>query len=360
MIYSIGEHIRIGIFGESHAEEIGVHIDGFPKDFPIDETALRAFLLRRAPSGDISTPRREKDEVHFISGVKNGVTTGETITAVIRNEDARPQAYSSLSDLPRPGHADYTAYCKYGRIPSGGGAFSGRMTAPLCIAGALCKQWLESFGVTVGAHILSVHGVSDIAFDPVELRAEQLRAVQASSFPVTDEAAGEKMKAEILNAKANGDSVGGVIECAVVGLPVGLGGPLFDGLEGKISAYVFGIPAVKGIEFGNGFACAALTGSENNDSFYCDGNMVKTKTNHCGGILGGISNAMPLLFRAAVKPTPSIAKEQHTVSLTSKKNETIRIGGRHDPCIVHRAVPCVEAAAAAALADILKGSRGNE
>ncbi|HBL40161.1 MAG TPA: chorismate synthase [Ruminococcaceae bacterium] len=360
MSYSIGDNIRIDIFGESHADEIGVKIDGFPKGFSIDFDELRAFMLRRAAVGAISTARKEKDEVHFTTGVENGVTTGETITAVIRNSDARPQAYADLAFLPRPGHADYTAYCKYGEIKSGGGAFSGRMTAPLCIAGALCKQWLESLGVTVGAHIQAIHGISDTAFDPTQINAEQLRVIQKKEFPVADEAIGEAMKKEILIAKANGDSVGGIIECAVVGLPCGLGGPLFDGLEGKISACVFGIPAVKGVEFGNGFACAALTGSENNDAFYYDGDTVKTKTNRCGGILGGISTAMPLVIRVAMKPTPSIAKEQDTVSLTTKENKKICVGGRHDPCIVHRAVPCVEAAVAVALADIRKGRTEHE
>ena len=361
MTFSIGVNIRIGIFGESHAEKIGVIIDGFPKGVAVDEEELRAFMRRRAPGGALSTPRKEKDEVVFESGLTDGVTDGGTITAVIYNTDARPNAYATLTDTPRPGHADYTARVKYGETNmTGGGPFSGRMTAPLCIAGSLCQMWLRAFGVTVGAHIAAIHGAKDAAFDPVSVSAEELDAVKQKAFPVLDDNAGEAMQAEILHAKAAGNSVGGVIECAALGVPAGLGGPLFEGLEGKIAAVVFGIPAVKGVEFGNGFACAELTGLENNDAFTFIGGAVQTKTNRCGGILGGISDGMPLLFRAAFKPTPSIAAEQDTVNLTAKENVKIHVGGRHDPCILHRAVPCVEAAAAVALADILKGSVTNE
>ena len=361
MIYSIGENIRIGIFGESHAEKIGVIIDGFPAGVPVDEDELRAFMRRRAPGGALATPRKEKDKVIFETGLADGVTTGGTITAVIYNTDARPGAYASLSDTPRPGHADYTARLKYGAVNmTGGGPFSGRMTAPLCIAGSLCMQWLRSFGVTIGAHIAAVHGVKDEAFDPVGVNGEQLDAVKQKAFPVVDDAAGETMQAEIISARENGNSVGGVIECAALGVPAGLGGPLFEGLESKISALVFGIPAVKGVEFGNGFACAELTGLENNDAFCFIGEAVQTVTNRCGGILGGIADGMPLLFCAAFKPTPSIAARQDTVNLTTKENVKISVGGRHDPCILPRAVPCVEAAAAVAIADILKGSVTNE
>ena len=361
MTFSIGEQIRIGIFGESHAPKIGVIINGFPKGVAVDCDELRAFMRRRAPGGRLSTPRQEKDEVVFESGLTDGVTNGEPITAVIYNTDARPGAYASLLDTPRPGHADYTARVKYGAVNmTGGGPFSGRMTAPLCIAGNLCLQWLRGFGVTVGAHIAAVHGVKDAPFDPVSVSVEQLNAVKQKAFPVLDDAAGEAMQAQILRAKAAGNSVGGVVECAALGVPAGLGGPLFEGLEGKIAAVVFGIPAVKGVEFGSGFACAELTGLENNDPFRFEGDAVRTGTNRCGGILGGISDGMPLVFRAAFKPTPSIAAEQDTVNLTTKENVKICVGGRHDPCIVHRAVPCVEAAAAVAIADILKGSVTNE
>ena len=361
MIYSIGENIRIGIFGESHAEKIGVVIDGFPKGVPVDEDELRAFMSRRAPGGAFSTPRREKDEVVFESGLTDGVTNGEPITAVIYNTDARPSAYASLLDTPRPGHADFAARLKYGETNmTGGGPFSGRMTAPLCIAGSLCQMWLRSFGVTIGAHIAAVHGVRDEAFDPVGVSDEELNAVKQKAFPVVDDAAGEAMQAEIIAARDAGNSVGGVIECAVLGFPAGQGGPLFEGLESKIAALMFGIPAVKGVEFGNGFACAERTGLENNDAFCYIGETVQTVTNRCGGILGGISNGMPVLFRAAFKPTPSIAAKQDTVNLATKENVKISVGGRHDPCILPRAVPCVEAAAAVALADVLKGSVTNE
>ncbi|MBR6634166.1 MAG: chorismate synthase [Clostridia bacterium] len=356
---STGENIKITIFGESHSTEIGVTVDGFPVGFEIDEEKLAAFMARRAPGKDeFSTQRKEADKVVFLSGLTDGKADGTTIRAVIYNSNQRSKDYSELRDKPRPGHADYTARMKYGEEydVSGGGHFSGRLTAPLCIAGGICMQWLESKGITVGAHIASVHSIDDKRFDSVNITAEELTALKEKPFACIDDGAAEKIKAEILAAKNDCNSVGGAVECAVVGLPVGIGGPMFSGIESKISLNVFGIPAVKGIEFGAGFESTELFGSENNDDFYFDENgTVKTRTNNCGGILGGISNAMPLIFRVAFKPTPSIYKTQNTVSLEAKENTTLNIVGRHDPCIVQRAVPVVEAAAALTIADMMIG-----
>ena len=345
-----GEHLHLTIFGQSHAPAIGMTLEGLPAGEAIDMEALQDFLNRRAPGqNEWSTPRKEADVPEFLSGLVGNVTCGTPLTAIIRNTNTRSGDYAGLSVVPRPGHADFTAAVKYGGHAdfAGGGAFSGRLTAPLCIAGGICLQLLRRRGITVISRIAAIGGVTDTA---------PLTASTAGKpFPVVEDAAGEAIRAAIAAAKAEGDSVGGIIECAVLGLPVGLGGPLFDGMEGKIASIIFGIPAVKGIEFGAGFAAAALRGSENNDAFTVENGTVKTVTNHCGGILGGITNGMPLTFRTAFKPTPSIAKEQQSVNLTSLTPETLRVQGRHDPCIVPRAVPCVEAAAAVAVYDALLG-----
>lgn len=345
-----GEHLHLTIFGQSHAPAIGMTLEGLPAGEAIDMEALQGFLIRRAPGqNEWSTPRKEADVPEFLSGLVGNVTCGAPLTAIIRNTNTRSGDYAGLSVVPRPGHADFTAAVKYGGHAdfAGGGAFSGRLTAPLCIAGGICLQLLRRRGITVISRIAAIGGVTDTA---------PLTASTAGKpFPVVEDAAGEAIRAAIAAAKAEGDSVGGIIECAVLGLPVGLGGPLFDGMEGKIASIIFGIPAVKGIEFGAGFAAAALRGSENNDAFTVENGTVKTVTNHCGGILGGITNGMPLTFRTAFKPTPSIAKEQQSVNLTSLTPETLRVQGRHDPCIVPRAVPCVEAAAAVAVYDALLG-----
>ena len=345
-----GEHLHLTIFGQSHAPAIGMTLEGLPAGEAINMEALQGFLNRRAPGqNEWSTPRKEADVPEFLSGLVGNVTCGTPLTAIIRNTNTRSGDYAGLSVVPRPGHADFTAAVKYGGHAdfAGGGAFSGRLTAPLCIAGGICLQLLRRRGITVISRIAAIGGVTDTA---------PLTAATAEKpCPVVEDAAGEAIRAAIAAAKAEGDSVGGIIECAVLGLPVGLGGPLFDGMEGKIASIIFGIPAVKGIEFGAGFAAAALRGSENNDAFTVENGTVKTVTNHCGGILGGITNGMPLTFRTAFKPTPSIAKEQQSVNLTSLTPETLRVQGRHDPCIVPRAVPCVEAAAAVAVYDALLG-----
>ena len=356
MSSSYGKNIRITIFGQSHSESIGVCVEGHPPGQRIDMEEFMRFLARRAPGqNSYSTSRREADRPEFLSGLVDGVTCGAPLTAVIRNTDTRSSDYDELIDIPRPSHADYAAQMKYrgAQDVRGGGHFSGRLTAPLCIAGGICIQLLEAQGIEIGAHIASIGGVFDAPFDTVSVSAADFKAVMQNSFPVLSPASGEEMLELIEKAKREGDSVGGVIECAVIGLPAGLGDPMFDGMENRISSIVFGIPAVKGIEYGNGFACAALRGSENNDPFYIDGKTIKTKTNNHGGILGGITTGMPLIFRVAIKPTPSIAIEQDSVSISKIENRKLKIKGRHDPCIVPRAVPCVEAAAAIAVMDAL-------
>ena len=339
-------NLTVAIFGQSHAPAIGVTIDGLPAGLPVDLDALQQFLRRRAPGQNAwSTPRKEADAPEILCGLSNGRTCGAPLTAIIRNTNTRSGDYDNLRDTPRPGHADYTAQMKFSGAQdvAGGGHFSGRLTAPLCIAGGICLQLLETQGVTIRARIVSVGAVTDDS--PV------LTPVGEKAFPAVSDAAAAAMQAEIAAARADGDSVGGVIECVVEGLPAGVGDPMFGGLENLISRAVFAIPAVKGIEFGAGFAAARMRGSENNDPFRVENGTVVTETNHCGGILGGISDGMPIVFRAAFKPTPSIARQQRSVSLGQMENKTLVIQGRHDPCIVPRAVPCVEAAAAIAVLD---------
>lgn len=345
---SFNGNISFTIFGESHSPEIGVTIEGLPQGFAPDFDALNKFLQRRAPGrSEFATPRREPDVPEFISGIEDGRVCGESVTAIIRNTNTRSKDYSELKIKPRPGHADYTAAVKFGGEADyrGGGHFSGRLTAPLCIAGGLVKQLLEAEGITIISRISEIAGICD--------KGELTESISDKDFPVIDDASGEEMKKAIREAKADGDSVGGVIECAVLGLPVGLGNAMFDGMESHISQIVFGIPAVKGIEFGAGFSAARLRGSENNDPFEMRDGKVVTKTNNCGGILGGITNGMPLVFRTAIKPTPSISIEQDTVNLESGENAKLCVVGRHDPCIVPRALPCIEAAAAIAIYDTL-------
>ena len=349
---SYGENLRITIFGQSHSPAIGVTVEGIPAGERIDTAELARFLARRAPGrNEWSTPRREADAPEFLSGLKDSVTCGAPLAAIIRNADTRSQDYAALADTPRPGHADYTAQVKYGgaQDSAGGGHFSGRLTAPLCIAGGICIQLLAREGITVISRIAAIADVED--------EGALCASTAEKPFPTVSDERGEAMRAAIAAAKADGDSVGGVIECAVLGLPAGLGGPLFGGLEGCISAAVFGIPAVKGIEFGAGFAAARMRGSENNDCFETSSGRVVTKSNNCGGILGGISDGMPLVFRAAVKPTPSIAAEQLTLNMKTMEETALHVPGRHDPCVVPRAVPCVEAAAAIAVYDALLARR---
>lgn len=352
MSSTYGETLRLSIFGQSHGAAIGMTLDGIPAGLPVDLERLQTFLDRRAPGqNDWSTPRKEGDRPEFLAGLLDGRTCGAPIAAVIHNKNTRSGDYSNLHDCPRPGHADFTAQVKYDGYQdvAGGGHFSGRLTAPLCIAGGLCKQWLEEMGIWVGAHIVNIAGVWDTSFDPL---APQLDGV-GTEFPVLDPSAGAWMRDAIAQARSEGDSVGGIIECAVTGLPVGVGEPMFGGMEGRIAQIVYGVPAVKGVEFGAGFGVASLRGSQNNDGYGIRDGEVVTLTNNAGGILGGITNGQPLIFRAAIKPTPSIFTQQHSVSIQRMEETTLQIKGRHDPCIVPRAVPVIEAAAAIAVYDAI-------
>ncbi len=324
-----GNVLKVSIFGQSHAPAIGAVIDGFPAGFKVDRQALEEFMERRAPGRNAqSTPRHESDSVELLSGFSGEYTCGAPIAAVIRNLNTRSSDYSEMCDVPRPSHADYPAYLKFGEHNdfAGGGHFSGRLTAPLCIAGALALQLLEKNGITVSSRITEIGGVSSSE---------------------------EAMTAAIDAARAEGDSVGGIIECEACGFPGGIGEPMFGGIENRIAAAVFGIPAVRGIEFGLGFEAARLRGSEHNDSYSVSNGKIVTQTNNHGGVIGGISTGMPIVFRVAFKPTPSIAREQDSVSLSREENVKLAIKGRHDPCIVRRAAPCVEASCALVLLDAM-------
>ena len=352
MSSTYGEKIKISVFGESHGGGIGVVIDGLPAGEAIDFDAVLAQMARRAPGRDkTATPRKESDLPRVLSGMLGDVLTGAPLCAVIENTNTRSQDYGDLLAKPRPGHSDYTAYIKYHGANDirGGGHFSGRITAPLVFAGAVCRQLLECRGIQIAAHIQSVGSIHDKPFDPVAVPWTLIKRLSASSFALIDESAEEPVRAEIEAARLAQDSVGGTIECAVTGLPAGVGEPMFDGLESAIAKAVFGVPAVKGIEFGAGFALAAMRGSRANDAFCYQNGHVVTETNHCGGILGGIANGMPLIFRCAVKPTPSISQPQKTVDLQTGENTVLTIHGRHDPCIVPRAVPVIEAVTALAI-----------
>ena len=354
MSSTYGERFRFTIFGQSHSEAIGVTIEGLKPGTRIDPDQLQTFLDRRAPGNDATaTPRKEADRVEFLSGLVGDTTCGTPLTAIIRNTNTRSKDYEKLRTCPRPGHADFMAQARYSGYQdlAGGGHFSGRLTAPLCIAGGICIQLLEQMGITIGAHIHTAGQVKDDEFDPVGITADTLNALKQERFPTLRKGAGEDMRNAILDALQDGDSVGGIIECAAVGLPAGWGDPMFGGMENRIAQVVFGIPAVKGIEFGAGFAVASMRGSQNNDPFVAKDGKVQTATNHHGGILGGITSGMPLIFRAAVKPTPSIGMAQKTLNVKTMEQTTLEIGGRHDPCIVPRAVPVMEAAAAVAIYD---------
>ena len=348
-----GSTLHLSIFGQSHSEAIGMTLDGLPAGIPVDPDRLQQFLNRRAPGqNEWSTPRREEDRPEFLCGLKDGITCGAPLTALIRNRNTRGKDYESLRVIPRPGHADYTAQIKYSGFQdyNGGGHFSGRLTAPLCIAGGILLQFLERQGITVNARILRIADVTD--------DAPFLCSVADKLFPVVSDEASRRMQKTISEARSEGDSVGGIVECVVRGAPAGLGNPIFDGVENRIAQLMFAVPAVKGIEFGAGFAAAGMHGSENNDEYCIENGKVRTCTNHAGGILGGITNGEEIVFRAAFKPTPSIAKPQRSVNLESMQPEILEITGRHDPCIVPRAVPVAEAVAAVALSDLIL--RGND
>ena len=356
MASRFGKHLSVSLFGQSHGEAIGVVVDGLPAGFSVDADALARFMARRAPGhSPLTTPRREADAPEFLSGLVDGKTCGAPLCAVIRNTNTRSGDYAELLDLPRPSHADYPAFVKYGGAADmrGGGHFSARLTAPLCVAGGIALQMLRARGITVGAHLASVGGAADDPFDPVAVDAETLLSPGKKALAVLNDAAGKRMAQIIEAAAADDDSVGGVVECAAVGLPAGLGDPIFDGVENRLAATIFGIPAVRGVEFGTGFAAAGMRGSEHNDPYRMENGRVVTETNHAGGVVGGITTGMPLLLRVAFKPTPSIGKPQRTVRLSTGENAPLSVRGRHDPCVVLRAVPCVEAAVALTLLDMI-------
>lgn len=360
MSSSYGQTLKLSIFGQSHGEGIGVTLDGFPAGMDIDMDALRVEMARRAPGQSrLTTPRRESDAPEFLSGVLHGRTTGQPICILIRNAGQHSQDYGDGVDLVRPGHADYTGHVRYFGQEDwrGGGSFSGRLTAPLVAAGALCTQWLGRQGVRIAAHIQQLADVVDASFLQADCTADYAHLRQMP-LPVLTAGLADKMESAVLAAHADGDSVGGVIECMATGLPAGLGAPFFDSVESSLSHLLFSVPGVKGVEFGAGFGFAAMRGSQANDAFRMADGRVTTVTNHSGGINGGITNAMPVIFRCVIRPTPSIAVPQQTVSLQSGEDATLTIHGRHDPCILPRAVPVIEAVAAIALLDMWKERQG--
>ena len=355
MSSTYGENLKLTIFGQSHGTAVGMTLDGIPAGLPVNLDELQVFLNRRAPGqNNWSTPRKEEDRPEFLAGVLDGFTCGAPIAAVIHNTNTRSGDYANLKDCPRPGHADYTAQIKYGGFQdaAGGGHFSGRLTAPLCIAGGLCKQWLAEQGIRIAARISAIADVTDIAADPLNPPLDLIGA----DFPVLSPDAGQRMRDRISDARMECDSVGGIIECYITGLPAGLGEPMFGGVESRIAQIVYGIPAVKSVEFGIGREASELRGSQCNDAFTVENGRISTLTNHAGGILGGITNGMPVIFRAAIKPTPSISRPQQSVSLSKAQEQELVVKGRHDPCIVPRAVPVIEAAAAIAMFDLILGN----
>lgn len=353
---TLGNKLKVTIFGQSHAAAIGCVIDGLPAGFAPDMERVAAFMARRAPGRNPwSTPRKESDTPEILSGLVGGRTCGAPVAMVIRNSDQHSKDYSGLKRTPRPSHADYTAVIKYGDDYDvrGGGQFSGRLTAPLCFAGALAIQLLERRGIAVAAHIDRIAGVSDEPPDFAAVSREALEALLKKPFPVFSDEAGMRMRQAVEAARMDCDSVGGVIRCFAVGLPAGIGEPMFDGVENRLAYALFGIPAVRGVSFGAGFDAAGMRGSEHNDPFVMEGDRVAVRTNRAGGVLGGITSGMPLVVNVAVKPTASIAQRQDTVDLQTKENTSLVIHGRHDPCIVPRAVPVVEAVTALTVLDMM-------
>jgi chorismate synthase len=351
-----GKNVRLSLFGESHGKAIGINIDGLPSGIELDLKYLKEEMEKRAPGRNSwSTPRREEDQFEIVSGYFNGRTTGTPLCAIIRNTNQNSGDYERLKNIFRPGHADYSGYIKYKGYNDyrGGGHFSGRLTAGLVLAGAIAQQILGEKKILIGSQIKSIGHLEQDSFLEAELKEEFLKGLKQKDFPVTDDKKGEKMKELILKVKEEQDSVGGVLETAVLNLPAGIGSPFFDSVESCLAQFLFSIPAVKGVEFGAGFGITRMKGSEANDQFYYQNGKIQTYTNYNGGILGGITIGSPLIFRTAFKPTPSIGKKQRTVSLSTKENIEIELQGRHDPCIVPRAVPVVEGAAALVLLDLM-------
>lgn len=351
-----GNNIKISIFGESHGNAIGINIDGLPSGFEIDMEKIKIEMKRRAPGkNNLSTTRDEEDIPEILSGYFEGKTTGTPLCAIIRNKDTKSKDYSKIKDIPRPSHADYSGSVKYLGFNDyrGGGHFSGRITAPLVFAGAICKQILEKKGIVIGAHILSIKDKKDDKFNYTDISKDTLLSLRNKDLPLLNERIDGEIRECILQAKSEGDSVGGVIECAIIGIEAGIGAPFFDSVESTLSHLLFSIPAVKGVEFGSGFEITTLFGSQANDEYYYKDGEIYTKSNNNGGILGGITNGMPIIFKIAIKPTPSILKEQDTINLKTGENVKFKVEGRHDPCIVQRAIPVVEAVTAIGILELL-------
>ncbi len=361
MSNTIGKNITLTLFGESHGPAIGAVLDGLPAGMKIDMEYVQHCMEQRRAVGSISTGRSEADVPEILSGVKNGHTEGTPIAIVIRNTNVHSEDYQPIQDLARPGHADYSAEKKYHgyQDASGGGHFSGRLTAPMTACGAILRSALEEKNIYIGSHIASLHGIQDDALKEAKLKS-QIELLNSRGFAVLNENTGNRMKQSIDEARLQLDSLGGILETAVIGLPAGIGEPEFDSIESRLSAMLFSIPAVKGIEFGAGFAFADMKGSEANDAFRMNGNIPVTATNHNGGINGGISNGMPIIYRTVIKPTPSIAQKQNTINFKTMQNSEIEITGRHDPAIIHRARAVVDAMSAFVLADLLIERYGRE
>ncbi len=356
---TLGKLVTVTLFGESHGSAVGAVIDGMAAGIPVDEAFIGSQLTLRRPTDALSTPRKEKDEFSVLSGVYEGKTTGTPICIVIPNRDTKSKDYGEILKKCRPSHADFTALCRFGGFsdPRGGGHFSGRITAALVAAGAVAISALRDMGITVASHISYVSNISDREFCEITADCEKLNG---SQFAVLDDAAGEEMKKAILSAKADGDSVGGTVETVVTGLPAGMGEPWFDTVEGVLAHALFSVPAVKGVEFGAGFGITKMRGSEANDPFRIEDGKVVTETNNSGGVQGGITNGMPVLFRTAIKPTPTIAKEQNTVDIENMQNTTLSAAGRHDPCIVHRARVVIDSITALTICDMLAEKYGTD
>lgn len=351
-----GSKIKLSIFGESHGNAIGITIDGLPAGFSIDMDKIMMEMARRAPGkSSLSTPRKESDIPEILSGYFEGKTTGTPLCAIIRNSNTKSKDYSKLKDVMRPGHADYTGAVRYKGFNDyrGGGHFSGRITAPLVFAGAICKQILEVKGIIISAHINSIGKIKDCSFLESDISDELLNSFKEKELPLINTKLEDKMRQEILSARSSGDSIGGTIECAILGVSPGVGDPFFDSVESTLAHLMFSVPAVKGIEFGKGFDISKMRGSEANDEYYLENGNIKTKTNNNGGILGGITNGMPIIFNVAIKPTASIFKEQNTVNIATMEETTLCIEGRHDPCIVQRALPVIEAVAAIGITELM-------
>lgn len=356
---TFGSNITLTIFGESHGNAVGCVLDGIAPGIKVDEDYVNKLLTLRRPAGAISTPRREEDPFVFQSGVYNGYTTGTPICISIPNKDTRSKDYSAMARLARPSHADYTAHVKYRGFEDyrGGGHFSGRITAALVAAGGILIPALNKKGIMIGTHIKSCGGIADRDFSDMKSDIEKLSSLP---FAVLDDTVAESMQAKIIEAGKNGDSLGGLLETAVIGLEAGLGEPWFDSVESILSHALFSIPAVKGVEFGAGFSFAGMCGSVANDPFYTENGAVYTSANNSGGINGGITNGMPILFRVAMRPTPTISKEQKTIDYVNLENQTLAAAGRHDPCIVHRARIVVDCITALCIADLLSGKYGTD